>query len=64
MNILICLKKMDIGGVQTVVVNQIKKMIELKCNVVVLAQSGIYSDVIRNIGANFVEFDFELCHRV
>ena len=64
MNILICLTKMDIGGVQTVVVNQIKKMLELKCNVVVLAKEGIYSNEIKKMGATFIDFDFKLCHRI
>ena len=36
-NILICLGKLDIGGVQTVVINQVEKMIELGNSIFVLS---------------------------
>ncbi len=64
MNILICLNKLDIGGVQTVVVNQVEKMVELGNNVIVLAKDGVYSETIKKKGATVIDFDFELCHRI
>lgn len=63
-NILICLGKLDIGGVQTVVINQVEKLIELGNKVVVMAKEGAYSQIVEEKGAIVINFDFELCHRV
>ncbi len=63
-SILICLGKLDIGGVQTVVVNQVEKMIELGNKIVVMAQNGIYSSIVKEKGAIVIDFDFELCNRI
>ena len=42
-NILICLNKLDIGGIETVVVNQGLELLERGYKVVILSQSGIYT---------------------
>ena len=59
-NVLICLNKLDIGGVETVVVNQTIELIERGYRVVILAQKGIYTDMLIKKGAICIEFDFEL----
>lgn len=45
-NILICLEKLDIGGVETAVLNQATNWIELGYHVVILAKKGIYTPVL------------------
>ena len=64
MNILICLNKLDIGGIETVVINQVEKMIELGHNIVILAKEGIYTKKVKEMGATIVDFDFQLCNRI
>ncbi len=64
MNILICLNKLDIGGVETAVINQIAKLTELGHNIIVLAKKGVYAEKVEEIGAKIVEFDFQLCSRI
>lgn len=63
-NILICLGKLDIGGVQTVVINQVEKMIELGNSIFVMAQDGIYSNIVKEKGAQVIDFNFDLCNRI
>ena len=64
MNILICLNKLDIGGVETAVINQVEKLTELGHNIIVLAKRGVYAEKVEKIGATIVEFDFQLCNRI
>ena len=59
-NILICLNRLDIGGIETVVVNQTIELLERGYNVVVLSKKGIYSDVLTKKGAKCIEFDFNI----
>ncbi|MEG1008501.1 MAG: glycosyltransferase family 4 protein, partial [Clostridia bacterium] len=58
--IMICLEKLGIGGVETAVINQIMAFIQKKYFVVVLSKDGIYRKDIEKIGAQFIEFDFEI----
>lgn len=63
-NILVCLNILDIGGVETAVVNQIMELKRREYNVVVLAKTGLYTKKIVDIGAIFIEFDFEVVDRI
>ena len=40
--VLICLERLDIGGVETAVINQTIALIKKGINVVILAKEGIY----------------------
>ena len=59
-NILICLNKLDIGGIETAVVNQVYEMLEKKYNVIVVAKSGVYTEKIKEKGAICIDFCFEI----
>lgn len=63
-NILICLNILDIGGVETAAVNQIMELRRRGYNVIVLAKTGIYTKKIVDIGAIFIDFDFEVVDRI
>jgi len=64
MNILICLNKLDIGGVETAVINQVEKLTELGHNIIVLARKGVYAKKVEEMGATIVEFNFQICNRI
>ena len=57
-NILLCNNAMGIGGVETVILNQITAFIKKGYNVYVTAGKGIYSDKIEELGGKFLEFDY------
>ena len=57
-NILICNNSIVIGGVETVILNQITAFKKRDYNVYVLAGKGAYSDKIKELGGEFIEFDF------
>lgn len=57
-NILLCNNKMVIGGVETVILNQITAFTKKGYNVYVVAGKGIYSDRIEELGGHFIECDF------
>ena len=59
-NILICLKKLDIGGIETSVVNQVTEMLERGYGVVILSKRGIYTEKMVSKGAICIDFDYEL----
>ena len=63
-NILVCLNILDIGGVETAAVNQIMELKRRGYNVVVLAKKGLYTKEVVDIGAVFIEFDFEVVDRI
>lgn len=56
--IMICLEKLDIGGVETFVINQVNALIK-SYNIIVLARKGIYCETITKLGVKFIEFDFK-----
>lgn len=58
--IMICLEKLDIGGVETAVVNQVYKFRKLGHEVLVLAKKGVYTETIEKAGAKFIECEFQL----
>lgn len=57
-NVLICSYAMVIGGVETVICNQIAALKKKGYNVYVLADNGIYVNKIKELGANYIEFKF------
>lgn len=59
-NILICLNKLDIGGIETAVINQASEFIDRGYKVIILAKSGIYTNTLEDKGAICIDFDFEL----
>lgn len=63
-NILICLEKLDIEGVETAVVNQAMALKEKGCNVFVIAQKGIYSETLKNNGITTIDFKFSIINRI
>lgn len=58
--ILICLEKLGIGGVETVVYNQAITFKEMGYNVIVLAKHGIYTEKLEERGINCIDFEFPL----
>ncbi len=59
-DILICLEKLGIGGVETAVVNQAIALKEKGCNVFVIAQKGVYSEILKQNGVTCIEWEFKL----
>lgn len=57
-NILLCNNAMGIGGVETVILNQITAFTRKGYNVYVVAGKGIYSNKIEELGGKYIEFDF------
>ena len=57
-NILLCNNAMGIGGVETVILNQVMAFTKKGYNVYVTAGKGIYSDKIEELGGKFIEFDY------
>ena len=57
-NVLLCNNAMGIGGVETVILNQITAFTKKGYNVYVIAGKGIYSDKIEELGGKFIEFEF------
>lgn len=59
-SIMLCLEKMDIGGIETSVINQVLEYKRRGINVVVVAQEGIYVDVLKKCKIKFEKFEFSL----
>ena len=57
-NILLCNNAMGIGGVETVILNQVTAFTKKGYNVYVTAGKGIYSDKIEELGGKFIEFEY------
>lgn len=57
-NILLCNNSMGIGGVETVILNQVTAFTKKGYNVYVVAGKGIYSDKIEELGGKFIELEF------
>ena len=57
-NILLCNNAMGIGGVETVILNQVMAFTKKGYNVYVTAGKGIYSDKIEELGGKFIEFEY------
>ena len=63
-NILICLNRLDIGGIETSVINQTYELIERGYKVIILADRGIYTEKVTEKGAVCIDFKFELKDRL
>lgn len=59
-NVLICLERLDIGGVETFVVNQATVLLSKGHTVVILAQKGLYTEKLEQKGAICIDFTFTL----
>lgn len=57
-NILLCNNAMGIGGVETVILNQVLAFTKKGYNVYVVAGQGIYSSKIEELGGKFIEFEY------
>ena len=59
-NILICLERLDIGGVETAVINKAEAFKNKGCNVYVIAKPGVYNEVLEAKGIQCINFEFTL----
>ena len=59
-NILICLERLDIGGVETSVINQALEYKRRKYKVAILARKGMYTENLEKKGIVCYEYDFKL----
>lgn len=59
-NILIALNKLDIGGIETAVINQATQLIERDYKIIILSKRGIYTEKMESKGIKCIEFDFKL----
>ena len=59
-NILICLEKLDIGGVETSVITQAKEYQKRGYKVIILSKKGIYTSILEKCGISCYEYDFKL----
>lgn len=57
-NILLCCNSMGIGGVETVILNQVVAFSSKGYNVYVMAEKGEYSSNVEELGGNFIEMQF------
>ena len=57
-NILLCDNAMVIGGVETVILNQITAFTQKGYNVYVAAGNGVYASKVEELGGHFIECDF------
>ena len=62
--ILICLERLDVGGVETSVFNQSLAFKEKGYNVIVLAKNGIYTEKLREKGITCIDFEFNLGNEI
>lgn len=58
--IMLCLNKLDIGGIETAVLNQTINLIKKEYRVIILAADGIYRKKFENEGAIFVEMGYSI----
>ena len=59
-NILICFAKLGAGGIETACLTQIKEFARRGYNVFVLAEDGMYSEVLKSIeGVTHLNFKYD-----
>lgn len=58
--LLICLERLDIGGVETSVLNQVLEYKKRGYNVTIMAQNGTYTKIIQNEGIECIDYKFSL----
>lgn len=59
-NILICLEKMDIGGVETSVLNQVMEYKRRGIKPIVISKTGIFTDILKENNIDYEEIEFPL----
>ena len=59
-NILICLEKMDIGGVETSVLNQVIEYKKRGIKPIVISKTGIFTDILKENNIDYEEIEFPL----
>lgn len=59
-NILICLEKMDIGGVETSVLNQVMEYRRRGIKPIVISKAGIFTEVLKEKEIDYEEVEFPL----
>ena len=57
-NILLCNNSMGIGGVETVILNQVTAFTKKGYNVYVIAGKELYANKIEELGGHFIECNF------
>lgn len=57
-NIMLCTEKLEVGGAETALITQALAMRKKGHNVVVLAQDGIYTDLLKNKEIVVINFEF------
>lgn len=58
--IMLCLNKLDIGGIETAVLNQAINLIKKGYRVIILAADGIYREKFEKEGTIFIEMNYSL----
>ena len=59
-NILICLERLDIGGVETSVINQTLEYKRRGYKIVILSRRGMYTEYLEKKGIRCYEYDFKI----
>ena len=59
-NILICLERMDIGGVETSVLNQVMEYKRRGIKPIVISKTGIFTDILKENNIDYEEIEFPL----
>ena len=59
-NILICLEKMGIGGVETSVLNQVMEYKKRGIKPIVISKTGIFTDILKENNIDYEEIEFPL----
>ena len=59
-NILICLERLDIGGVETSVMNQALEYKRRSYNITIMAQKGTYTKALEKNGIECIDYEFTL----
>lgn len=63
-NIMICLEKMDIGGIETSVLNQALEYKRRGIKPIIVASKGIYVDILKENNIDFEEIEFPLGNNI
>ncbi len=62
--ILICLERLDIGGVETAVITQAREYKRRGYEVTLIAKNGCYSEILKKEGFKLYEYDFTLTNEL
>ena len=62
-NILICIEKLGIGGVETAVLNQAKACKKKGYNVVIVSKKGSYVEQVKKHEIDFEEYEFKILEK-